>query len=115
MPKDEIVVGKSYVNEVEAVIRQVVEETDSHHVMLNAFDLATGKLIPVPHQVCHRRQLARWADREATEQETARTHPYEPSAWFDLIFPRPEGTVPLDRAKTALTGMPEQLIMVRGK
>ncbi len=115
MFKTDIVVGKSYVNEVEGVIREVVEETDAHHVSFNAFDLDTGKLIPAPHQVCHRRQLARWSDREATEQETARTHPYEGGAWFDILFPREHDSEPLEQAKTALTGTPEQLIVARSK
>ncbi len=115
MLKQDVVVGKSYVNEVESVIREVAEETDAHQVRFHAFDLATGKLIPVTRQTCHRRQLARWADREASPQEIARTHPYAAADPFNPTFGPFDGGAALDRAKRALTGTPEQLLVARSK
>ena len=77
MRKDQIVVGKSYVNEHASIIREVVEEVDRRHVRANTFDLVTGKLVPTRHKTWRRSQLAVWADREADPVEAARVHPYE--------------------------------------
>ncbi len=115
MRKEDIAVGKSYVNNKESVLREVVEETDARHVKFNQFQLATGKLIPAPNQISHRRQFARWANREATEAETARTHPYTAEAWLDAESLVPRGGAPLDRVKAAISGATEQLLVPRGK
>jgi hypothetical protein len=115
MLRQDIVVGRCYVNDSESVIREVVEETDAHYVKYNVFELATGKLIPAPHQICHKRQFARWAHRAASEAEAPRMHPYNPGATHDARSPRLLGDAPLARAKTAITGTPEQLIFPRAK
>ena len=115
MLKEDILVGSSYVNDKESVIREVVEETDAHHVKFNQFELATGKLMPAPKRVSHRRQFARWAGREATEAEAARTHPYKAEAWLDAEPPALRVGTPLDRVKTSISGATEQLILPRGK
>ncbi len=115
MLKEDIVVGRAYVNDTDSVIREVVEETDAHHFKFNQFELATGKLIPVPNRISHRRQFARWATRVATEAEAARVHPYKSEAWLDAEFSPLRGGVPLDRAKAAISGAMEQLILPRGK
>src|SRR5512141_2800684 len=71
MHKEQIVVGKAYVNEDACVLREVVEELDRNSVRCSTFDLATGRLLPTRHSNWNRAQLARWADREATEPEVA--------------------------------------------
>ncbi len=108
MLKEEIVVGKAYINEHASIVREVVEEVDSHHVRYNAFDLTTGRLIPASRRVIHRRELARWADREAEPRETARIHPHEQGAWLDAngLVPLERGTVNLERARAALQADP---------
>ncbi len=80
-----VAVGKAYVNEGARVVREVVEEVDHHRIKYNEFDLATGNLIASPFRICHKSQLARWADREARPVEIARFHPYEPTPWFEAV------------------------------
>src|SRR5512142_2995994 len=74
MLKEEIVVGKSYVNEGACLIREVIEEVDSRHVKYSAFELDSGPWLPARHSVCSRRDMQRWADREARPHEEARLH-----------------------------------------
>ena len=92
-------VGKSYVNESKAEVREVVEEVDHRRIKYNAFDLNTGKLIPAPYQVCHKSQLSRWADREARSQEIAKLHPYQPGPWFEEVPSREAVDTQLERTK----------------
>ncbi len=106
MQKEQIVVGKSYVNEDARLVREVVAEVDRRHIRTNTFDLATGKLVPTRHNVWSVRGLAEWADRETEPAETARIHPFEQSAWFDVLFPATSASAPLEQARTALEGMP---------
>ncbi len=80
MLKEEIVVGKSYVNEGACIIREIVEEIDDRQVRYNVFELESGRLLPARHRVCSRNELRRWADRETMPQERLRIHPYEPNA-----------------------------------
>ncbi len=77
MLKEEIVVGKSYVNEGACIIREVIEELDSRHVKYVVFELETGRMLPARHRVCGKRELRQWADRETKPQEVARMHPFE--------------------------------------
>ncbi len=44
--KQNIAVGRSYVNEGAHIAREVVEEVDRRKVKYNAFDLVDGRLIP---------------------------------------------------------------------
>ena len=106
MLKEEILVGRSYVNEHACIIREVVGEVDRHHVSYNAFDLDSGKLIPAPHRVCHVREMARWADREAQAVETARTHPYESAASVDSLLARGQGARRPEQARAAIDAAP---------
>ncbi len=102
MLKLEILVGKSYVNEDASVVREVVEELDGRRIRFNAFDLETGKLLPTRHQVCARRELARWADREANEGEMARIHPFDPGEWFENVPDRQATDAQLERVKASM-------------
>ncbi len=102
MLKERIVVGKAYVNERARVLREVVEEVDERRIKFNAFDLATGRLLPSRHRTCEKREMASWAEREARPDETARAHPFQPDIWTQSD---PEGatrTMNLEQAKTAL-------------
>jgi hypothetical protein len=106
MLKDKkIIVGKSYVNEDTGTVREVVEEMDGRHIKFNAFDLDTGKLLPAPNQVCHKNQLARWADREARPHEIAKVHPYNYGAWFEDLPVRDETRAQLERTKANVDQM----------
>ena len=100
-----IVVGKSYVNQDARMVREVVEEIDGRRVKFNAFNLDTGKLIPSPHQVCRKSQLARWADRETTPSETAKLHPYDVSTWFEGLPPGEQVDAKLERTKAGIDEM----------
>ena len=102
MNRDQIVVGKSYVNDGASIVREVVEEVDARRVKFNAFELRTGKLIPARRQVCRRSQLARWADREASQRETARIHPFNPGSWFVEVPDRQAVDAELERVKAGM-------------
>jgi hypothetical protein len=88
MRKQNIAVGKSYVNEREQIARQVVEEIDQRKVKYNAFGLKDGRLTPAVGQICRKSDLAHWADREANLDEIAKMHPFEQLPWFEAIPPR---------------------------
>jgi hypothetical protein len=83
--KQNIAVGRSYVNEDAHIAREVVEEIDRRKVKYNAFDLVDGRLIPAAMQTCRKSDLAHWADREANPAEIARIHPYDPQPWFEGV------------------------------
>ncbi len=105
MLKEEIVVGKSYVNEGARIIREVVEEVDRHNVRFNAFEMDSGRLSPTRHRVCSRRELASWADREAASCETRRIHPFDQDANSDMFAAPERGTLRVEEARAALDGM----------
>jgi ABC-type cobalt transport system substrate-binding protein len=86
--KQDIAVGRSYVNESAHVAREVIEEIDRRKVKYNAFDLLDGRLIPAAMQTCRKSELAHWADREAKPDEIARIHPFEALPWFEAIQER---------------------------
>lgn len=77
MLKEEIVVGKAYVNEGTCIVREVIAEVDGRHVKYVAFELDSGTLLPARHSVCSTRDMQRWADREAWPHEVARMHPFQ--------------------------------------
>ena len=106
MRKEQIVVGKSYVNEEAGIIREVVAEVDKRHVKANTFELATGKLVPTRHNIWNRGQLAHWAGRETTPRESARIHPFEQAAWSDNFSPPENAGARLAQAKVMLDSDP---------
>ena len=97
LKKQDIRVGKTYVNEGTGTVREVVAELGRHMVKYNTFDLATGNLAATPLQVCHAGRLARWADREARQEEIRRLHPYTPGQRVDEPVAHP-----VERAKSEL-------------
>ena len=115
MQKEQIVVGRSYVNEEACIVREVVEEINEHEVKLNAFDLSTGKLIATRHRVWNKTQLARWADREASAPEAARVHPYQAALGVDMsVRPVRAGSSP-ESARAARDDIPGHHIFPVGK
>jgi hypothetical protein len=100
--RKEIGFGKCFVNERSGIAREVVEELGNHKVKYNAFDLATGRLVPAPGQACYKGELAFWADREARPEEIAKLHPYEPTAWFENVPTREIKTAELELTKTRM-------------
>ncbi len=106
MLKDQIVVGRSYVNEDACIVREVVEELDDRRVKFNTFDLSTGKFVPTRHKVWDKAQLARWADRETSLSETALLHPYQSRAWLDTRIPPDSAGSPPEIARSAADEMP---------
>ncbi len=115
MLKDQIVVGRSYVNEDACIMREVVEELDERRVKFNTFDLSTGKFIPTRHKVWNKSQLARWADREASISENALVHPYQSQAWLDTMFPPSAAGAPPESARVAAEEMPSHHTFPVGK
>lgn len=83
--KYDVTAGKCYINEKKGIAREVVEEIDRHKVKFNAFNLATGQLVPKPFQICFKSQMVYWADREATPDEIAAIHPYVATNWFQSL------------------------------
>ncbi len=103
MLKEQIVVGKAYVNERARILREVVEEIDERHVKFNAFDLRSWRLLPSRHRTCEKREIASWAEREARPDETARAHPFQPDGLWTQSDP--DGltrAMKLEEAKSAL-------------
>ncbi len=88
MRKQNITVGRSYVNERAQIAREVVEEVDQRKIKYNAFDLKNREAIPVVMQICRKSALALWADREANPEEIAKIHPFEQLPWFEAVPPR---------------------------
>ena len=111
--KEEIVVGKAYVNEAARVIREVVEEVDDHHVNFNAFELDTGKLIPARHRAAHKRAMARWADRAALPSETDLIHPFEEANLGRKLLPPGCGTLHIAQARAAIDASPGTHLLPR--
>jgi hypothetical protein len=100
--KQNIAVGRTYVNEDAHIAREVVEEIDKRKVKYNAFDLIDGRLIPAALQICRKSDLAHWADREANRDEIAKIHPFEPLPWFEEIPHREVRAAELELTKANL-------------
>ncbi len=115
MLKDQIVVGRSYVNEAECIVREVVEEVDRRRVKFNTFELVTGKLMPTRHNVSDKDRLARWADRETDASEAARLHRYGTGAPSGMLSSPDEAGRPLEQARAALDEMPSHHTFPVGK
>lgn len=71
LARREVCIGKCYVKDNAHTAREVIARLYRQKVMYNAYDLRTGKLFRAPHQICSVKQLIRWADREATADESA--------------------------------------------
>ncbi len=115
MLKDQIVVGKAYVNERTHVLREVVEEIEEERVKFNAFDLATGRLLPSRHRVLPARDMAAWAGREASSAELARIHPYAPEALQEPVARTSVRGIEIEAAKAALDASPGYRNMFQAK
>jgi hypothetical protein len=100
--KQNISVGRAYVNEGEKVAREVVEDVDQYKIKFNAFDLKDGGLIPSAMQVCRKRDMAHWADREATPDEIAKIHPFDKLTWFEEVSHRKVKGAELELTKANL-------------
>ncbi len=83
--KQNITVGRMYVNEDAHIAREVVEEINHCKVKYNAFDLTKGRLILGVMQVCRKSDLAHWANREANPGEISKIHPFDPQPWFEEV------------------------------
>ena len=70
LARREVRIGKCYVKENTHTAREIIARLYRQKVMYNAYDLRTGKLFRAPHQICSVKQLIRWADREATPDES---------------------------------------------
>ena len=106
MLKEEIVVGKSYVNEAASVVCEVIEEVDGRHVKYIAFELQSRMMLPARHCVCTANDLKRWADREARPHERARTHPIDSTVRPDRLVSAEAEARRLDEARAAGDTMP---------
>jgi hypothetical protein len=72
LSRREVGIGKCYVKDNVHAVREVIAELYHRKVVYNTYDLRTGKLLCAPQQICSRSQLVRWADREATREESAK-------------------------------------------
>lgn len=72
LTRREVGIGKCYVKDNANVAREVIAELYHRRVVYNSYDLQTGKLLRTPQQICSRKQLIQWADREATAEESAK-------------------------------------------
>lgn len=115
MLKEEIVVGKSYVNERACLLREVIEEMDSRHIKYSAFELDSGKWLPARHSICSRQDMQRWADRQARPHEQARIHPFEQEAWFDILLPAQHNAMDPDEARVTIERIPGARTMPQPK
>jgi len=85
LPRRELNVGKSYVNENEWIVREVVG-IGRMNVKYKAYDLNTGKFHGSP-RVCQKKTFIHWADREATHEETKNLHHDEAHALYETRDP----------------------------
>jgi len=71
LARREVRIGKCYVKDNKRIVREVIAERYHRKVVYNAYNMQTGRLLRAPHQICSVKQLIRWADREATAEESA--------------------------------------------
>ena len=100
--KQNIAVGRSYVNERAWIAREVIEEIDQCRVRYNAFDLKDGRLLPAVLQICRKSALALWADREANQDEISRIHPYEQKPRMEEVPSRDVNAAELELTRANL-------------
>lgn len=72
LTRREVSIGKCYVKDKTNIVREVIAQRYHRKVVYNAYNMQTGKLLRAPHQICSVKQLIRWADREATAEESAK-------------------------------------------
>jgi hypothetical protein len=84
LARREIETGKCYVNNSSRQLREVLKITREQKVIYNAYDMLTGILLRTPNQRCHRSQLIRWADREASPAECSNLNRVEAAKIFEM-------------------------------
>jgi hypothetical protein len=82
--------GMYLVNIEQQAVREILA-VDHESVSYNAYDLRTGKLLGAPQQLSPKRQVIRWADRAAREDETSLLQRGELAAVFEV-----EKAVPIE-------------------
>ena len=102
LARRETAVGKCYVSDSEGLVREVLR-VDRDRVTYNTYDLDGGKLHGAPQGVVRRQQMIHWADREATDEETAMLQRHELQALFKPDEATVE-TVDIDIARIAVEG-----------
>lgn len=83
LTRRDVSIGKCYIKDKAQIAREVIAVTHHRKVVYNVYDLRTGKLLSMPHQICPRNQMIRWADREATPEEYAKLERDETMAIFE--------------------------------
>ncbi len=79
MKSSQIKVGGFYVRELNALVREVVQEVEDGGLYWRSYDLSTGRATG-DSLVCSRQRLATWADREASDEEVARIRTHQTDA-----------------------------------
>jgi hypothetical protein len=90
LPRRELNVGRSYVNEKDWMALEVVE-LGRTIVKYKTYDLTTGKLCGAS-RACTKKAFIKWADREATSEETAYLQLHE----ADALYKNPEPVIRQD-------------------
>ena len=72
LTRREVGIGKCFVKDGTQIVREVIAELRHRKVVYYTYDLKTGRLLSKQHQICSRKQLIHWSDREATCEEAAR-------------------------------------------
>ena len=83
LSRREVRIGKCYVKDNKRIVREVIAQRYHRKVVYNAYNMQTGRLLREPHQICSVKQLIRWADREATSEESANLIRDEANDIFD--------------------------------
>lgn len=95
----ELTVGKSYVNEKLRIAREVID-VDHNIVKYKTYNLKTGQLLGDTRE-CEKRDLIRWADREATHKEMANLQHQEAEALYVVPPParEPEQNLSIEQVR----------------
>lgn len=87
LARRDVRMGICYVHEKARHIREVLEITREQKVVYNVFDMLTGNLLRTPHRICHKSQMIRWADREATPEECSGLKRIEANTIYSIDLP----------------------------
>lgn len=71
LARREITTGTCYVNDEDKLLREALQ-VRHNRVICNVYDLATGKLHGAPQVEIGKAEFIRWANREATDEESSR-------------------------------------------